>query len=60
MWFLGNKDGKPWWHKQDEDGNLIPVTEEEDIANKKYWQDKRDAICAKVLEDFFKDEKNGQ
>ena len=55
MWLLGNKDGKPWWHKQDEDGNLIPVTEEEDIANKKYWQDRWDEICAKVLNEFFKD-----
>jgi len=57
MWFLGNKDGKPWWHKQDADGNLIPVTKEEDIANKKYWQNKRDEISAKVFNEFFKEKK---
>jgi len=57
MWFLGHKDGKPWWQKQDENGNLIPVTEKEDAAYKKYWQDKRDEISAKVFNEFFK-EKN--
>tara|TARA_R110000868_G_scaffold411507_1_gene704806 strand:- start:760 stop:936 length:177 start_codon:yes stop_codon:yes gene_type:complete len=57
MWFLGNKDGKQWWHKQDEKGNWVPVTEEEAGENKKHWQDKRDEIAARVLSDFFK-EKN--
>jgi hypothetical protein len=58
MWFLGNKDGKPWWHKQDEKGNLIPVTEEEANIAKKYWQDSMDKKAAKVLNDFFKEKNN--
>ena len=57
MWFLGNKDGKPWWNRQDADGNWIPVTEEEAITAKKYWQDRMDEKAAKVLEDFFKENK---
>jgi len=56
MLFLGNKDGKPWWYKYEND-NWIPVTEDEDIANKKYSQDRWDEICAKVFNEVFK-EKN--
>ena len=59
MWFLGNKNGKTWWYKYEND-NWVPITEDENTKNKKYSQDKWDEVCAKVLEDFFKDEKNGQ
>ena len=53
MWMLGNKDGKHWWHKQDEKGNWLPVTEEENKAYKDYWNNKRDEIAAKVFNDAF-------
>jgi hypothetical protein len=52
-WLLGQKDGKPWWHKQDGKGNWIPVTEEEAEAYKKYWNDKRDEIAAKIFNKHF-------
>lgn len=53
MWMLGQKDGKPWWHKRNAQGNWIPVSEEEDAFNKKDWIEKRDAICAKIFNDAF-------
>ena len=58
MWMLGQKDGKPWWHKRDDQNNWVPVTEEEDATDKKYWNDKYDEICAKVFNDAFNKEKN--
>jgi hypothetical protein len=53
MWMLGQKDGKPWWHKRDDRDNWIPVTEEENATNKQYWNDKRDSIAAKIFNDAF-------
>ena len=53
MWMLAQKDGKPWWHKRDDQDNWVPVTEEEDAANKKYWNDKFDEIAAKVFNEAF-------
>ena len=53
MWMLGQKDGKPWWHKRDNQDNWVPVIEEETASEKKYWNDKFDEICAKVFNDEF-------
>jgi len=53
MWMLGQKDGKPWWHKRDNKDNWVPVTEEEAASEKKYWNNKFDEICAKVFNDAF-------
>ena len=60
MWLLGLKDGKPWWQKRDAHDNWVPVTEEEAAAHKKYWNDKRDEIAAKIFNDAFnKEQSNG-
>ena len=58
MWRLGQKDGKPWWHKLDDKNNWVPVTEEEDAITQKYWNDQYDEICGKVFNDAFNKEKN--
>jgi hypothetical protein len=52
---IGDKDGQLWWHKYDDKGNLIPVTEEEAAENKKRLQDIFDKKASKVLSDFFTD-----
>ena len=58
MWMLGAKDGKPWWQKQNDQGNWVPVTEEEAAANRKYRNDKRDEIAANILNKLFNLEKS--
>ena len=58
MWMLGQKDGKPWWHKRDDQDNWIPITEEENATNQQYWKDKRDAIAAKIFNDAFNKEQS--
>lgn len=56
MWLLGLKDGKPWWQKQNDVGDWVPVTEEEAAAHKKLRNDIRDEIAAKILNDAFNKE----
>jgi hypothetical protein len=58
MWMLGAKDGKPWWQKQNDQGNWVPVTEEEAAAYRKYWTDKRAEIAASILDKMFNKEKS--
>lgn len=53
MWMLGQKDGKPWWQKKDTNGNWIPITEEEAASEKKYWNDKKNEIAAKIFNEHF-------
>jgi hypothetical protein len=56
MWLLGQRCGKTWWLKRDDRDNWVPVTEEENATNKKYWNDTFDEICAKVFNDAFNKE----
>ena len=58
MWILGSKNKQPWWQKQNDQGNWVPVTEEEAAANRKYWNDKRDEIAANILNKLFNLEKS--
>ena len=56
MWMLGVKDDKPWWQKQNDQGDWVPVTEEEAAAYQKYWTDKRAEIAANILDKMFNKE----
>ena len=56
MWLLGQRCGKTWWQKQNDVGDWVPVTDEEAAASKKYWNDKRDEIAAKIFNDAFNKE----
>ena len=56
MWLLGQKDGKPWWHYRDAQDNWVPISEEEEAAQKKYWNNLFDEIAAKVFNDAFNKE----
>ena len=58
MWLLSSKDGKPWWHKRDDRGNWIPVSEEEAVSYRNYWNDKRDEIAARIFNKMFNTEKD--
>jgi len=53
MWVLGQKDGKPWWLKQDEHHDWVPVSEKEYAEYKQKGQDELDSIVAKALFKHF-------